>query len=145
MLTSKPGLAEALDNALIGFVTAVNGDGQPQTSPVWFMRDGEDFVVYNRPTAPRLESIAANPQVAFNLRADRAGHAMVSLEGTAAEEASLPPAWQFPGYLEKYDAEIAHLGWTPESFSDDYSVGLRIKVTRVRAFGLNHLNNDGSD
>lgn len=136
MLISTPGLADALDNALIGFLTAVNGSGQPQASPVWFMREGDDIAVYNKPTAPRLVSIEANPRVAFNLRGDRQGHAGVSLEGTATVEPSLPPAWQFPGYVEKYDREIAGLGWTPESFSEDYSVGVRLIVTRVRAFGL---------
>ncbi len=139
MLLSRPGLSEALDVALIGFLTAVNESGQPQSSPVWFIRDGDDLIVYNRPTAPRLTSIASNPRVAFNLRGDRQGHAGVSLEGTAHLEEDLPPAYRFPGYVEKYSHEIAGLGWTPESFSADYSVGLRMKVTRVRAFGLGRL------
>ena len=73
------------------------------------------------------------------LPGDREGHAGVSLEGTAFVDESLPPAHQFPGYLEKYADEIADLGWTPESFASDYSVGLRITLTRVRAFGLRRL------
>ena len=139
MLTSKQGLVEALDNALIGFVTAVDTSGQPQTSPVWFHRDADDIIVYNQPVARRLNSIQSNPKVGFNLRGDAQGHAGVSLEGTAVVEESLPPAWEFPGYLDKYAGKIADLGWTPQSFSDDYSVGVRITVTRVRAFGLSKL------
>lgn len=136
MLTSRPGLSKTLDQALIGHLTAVNATGQPQTSPVWFLRDGEGIVVYNRPTAARLRSIAGNPRVAFSLRGDREGHAVVTMEGSAVEEPGLPPAKDFPGYVDKYHAEIAHLGWTPQSFSDDYSVGIRITVTRVRSWGL---------
>lgn len=139
MLSSKPGLNEAIDRSLIGFLTAVNAAGQPQASPVWFLRDGEDLIVYNRPTAARLESIVSNPRVALNLRGDRQGHAGVSLEGTAEVDESLPPAHQFPEYVEKYADEIAGLGWTPESFAADYSVGIRMSVTRVRAFGLRLL------
>jgi PPOX class probable F420-dependent enzyme len=139
MLTETPGLADSLDHALIGFLTAVNDKGQPQTSPVWFVRQGDDIVVYNKPNSPRLRSIAANPRVALNLRGDREGHAGVSLEGMAVVEPGLPPGKDFPGYLGKYEAQIAHLGWTPESFSDDYSVGVRLTVTRVRAFGLDRL------
>ena len=142
MLTSNTALAEALDSAIIGFLTAVNHRGQPQTSPVWYIRDGEDLVVYNRPTAARLQSIANNNRVAFTLRADRGAKSGISLEGTAVVDSSLPPAVDFPGYVDRYGGEIADLGWTPESFSTDYSVGLRITVTRVRNWGVEKLNAD---
>ena len=140
MLTSDTGLAKALDSAIIGFLTAVNHRGQPQTSPVWYIRDGEDLVVYNRPTAARLQSIANNNRVAFTLRADRGAKSGISLEGTAVVDSSLPPAVDFPGYVDRYAGEIADLGWTPESFSTDYPVGLRITVTRVRNWGVEKLN-----
>jgi PPOX class probable F420-dependent enzyme len=140
MLTSNTGIAKALDSAIIGFLTAVNGRGQPQTSPVWYIRDGEDLVVYNRPTAARLRSIVVNNRVAFNLRADRRAMSGISLEGTAVVDSDLPPAVDFPGYVDRYGKEIARLGWTPESFSSDYSVGLRITVTRVRNWGVDKLN-----
>ncbi len=139
MLSNTEDLTQLLDQKFIAFLTAVNEDGQPQTSPVWFHRHGEDIVVYNRPTARRLRSIAANPRVALNLRADRHGHAVVSLEGSASIDQDLPPAEDLPGYAEKYETEIADLGWTPESFSDDYSVGLRVTITRVRARGVSGL------
>ncbi len=140
MLTNRTALATILDRDLIGFLTAVDGDGQPQTSPVWFVRDGDDIVVYNKPDTPRLDSIAANPKVAFNLRGDRAAIGMAVFEGNAVLEPDLPPAEDFPGYVEKYHREIESLGWTPETFSADYSVGIRITVTRVRAGGLEHLD-----
>ena len=136
MISQHKGLTEALDDDLIGFLAAVNDKGQPQTSPVWFIRDGEDLVVYNRPDALRLKSIAGNPRVAFNLRADRRGSSGVTLEADAAIDDSLPPATEFPGYLEKYAADIERLGWTPESFSTDYPTAIRLKVTRVRAWGI---------
>ena len=63
----------------------------------------------------------------------------MTLEGTAVVEEGLPLAKDFPGYEEKYAEEIAGLGWTPQSFSDDYPVGIRITVTRVRAFGVTSL------
>lgn len=138
MITNTAGLAEILDRDLIGFLTAVNEQGQPQTAPVWFVRDGDDLVVYNQPTTPRLTSIAANPRVSFVLRGDPRGSGMASFEGSAAVE-DLPPAKDFPGYLEKYAGEIEHLGWTPESFSEDYRIGVRITITRVRTFGLEHV------
>lgn len=138
MLTETPGLTEALDTDLVGFLTAVDESGQPQTSPVWFLREGDDILVFNKPTSQRLASIAVNPKVAFNLRADLRARATVSIEGNALVDA-LPDASDIPRYVEKYGREIERLKWTPASFSSDYSVGIRIVVTRVRAWGLKHL------
>ena len=139
MISQTNNLSELLDQEVVAFLTAVREDGQPQTSPVWYMRDGDDIVVYNRPEARRLRSIKTNPHVAFNLRADTGGRSGVTLEGNALVEESLPPAEDFPGYEAKYAAEIAGLGWTPQSFSDDYPVGIRINVTRVRSWGVDNL------
>ena len=142
MFSDTPGLTDALDADLVGFLTAVNTKGQPQTSPIWFIRDGEDIVIYNRTRAARLRSIAENSRVAFNLRADAGGHSGISLEGKAVVEDSLPPAKEFPGYVDKYDGAIAELGMTPESFSDVYSVGIRVTVSRVRAWRVDRLIED---
>ena len=141
MLAQTEGLSELLDHQVIGFLTAVKEDGQPQTSPAWYMRNSDDIVIYNRPPARRLRSIETNPNVDFNLRADVGARSGVTLEGTAVLEKGLPPAKDFPGYETKYADEIAGLGWTPQSFSDDYPVGIRITVTRVRAWGVKNLLN----
>ena len=90
MLSNTPGLSELLDQKVIGFLTAVKEDGQPQTSPIWFMRDGDDIVIYNRSRARRLRSIQTNPRVAFNLRADVGARSGLTLEGTAVVEQDLP-------------------------------------------------------
>lgn len=139
MLTDNPRLARILDNDLIGFITAVNEEGQSQTSPVWFFRDGDEIVIYNRPDTPRFAAIEANPKISFNLRGDRRARGAVTIEAVAQRE-ELPPAQEFPGYLEKYAREIERLGWTPEVFSNQYSAGLRLVVTRLRAWGLETLD-----
>jgi PPOX class probable F420-dependent enzyme len=139
MVTDPPTVASILDHDLIGFLTAVDRGGQPQTAPVWFVRDGDDIVVYNKPDTPRLDSIAANPKIALNLRGDGRATGAVLIEGIATRDADIPPAKDFPGYVDKYAREIERLGWTPESFSSDYSAGIRILVTRTRAWGLDAL------
>lgn len=136
MVMLKERIREILDRDLIGFITAVDESGQPQTAPVWFVRDGDDLIVYNKPETPRFASIAANPRVAFTLRGDEKARSLVTMEGLATKEENLPPAEDFPGYLDKYAAEIAALGWTPDTFSADYTTPIRIVVTRVRSWGL---------
>lgn len=129
-----------MDSDLVGFLTAINVRHQPQTSPIWFMRDGDDIVVYNKSDAARLRSIGSNSKVAFNLRADQRGQSGVTLEANASIDEALPPAKDFPGYVNKYGREIERLGWTPDSFSTDYSVGIRLVVTRLRAWGVDKLS-----
>jgi PPOX class probable F420-dependent enzyme len=140
MFSANETLARILDRELIGFLTAVDPSGQPQTAPVWFVRDGEDIVVYNRPDTPRLASIAVNPKVALALRGDRRGMGGVSIEAIATHDESMPSPQDFPGYLEKYREEIGLIGYTPEDFSAAYGSGVRLVVTRVRAFGLEHFD-----
>jgi PPOX class probable F420-dependent enzyme len=140
MLSDNEQLARILDRELIGFLTAVAPSGQPQTAPVWFVRDGDDIVVYNQPNTPRLASIAVNPKVALTLRGDPRGMGGVSIEASAARDDTMPSPSDFPGYLDKYAAEIELIGYTPEQFSVGYRTGVRLTVNRVRAFGLEHLD-----
>ena len=45
--------SERLETELIGWLTTINPDGQPQSSPIWFLwRDGE-VLVYSHVRAPR--------------------------------------------------------------------------------------------
>ena len=135
MLTDSPRLVAVLDDEVIGFLTHVNEEGQPQTSPVWFLRVDDEIVVYNKPDTARLDAIDANPKVAFNLRGDRRADAVVTMEGMA-RRSELSPATELPGYLDKYARDIERLGWTPESFSADYRSAITITITRVRSWGL---------
>jgi PPOX class probable F420-dependent enzyme len=132
MLTSDPKLAAELDRDLIGLLTTVNANGQPQTSPIWFLREGEDVVIYSEPSTGKLRNIAANPRVALALRGDEEGDTVYTLQGAASVDTSLVPADRDPAYLAKYRGQIERLGWTPAVFATRYSVGIRIVVDRVR-------------
>ncbi|MEP6640540.1 MAG: TIGR03667 family PPOX class F420-dependent oxidoreductase [Gaiellales bacterium] len=105
--------------------------GVPQPSPVWFLLDGESFLVYSRPGAPKLRNIGANPRVALHLNDDGTGGDVVVVSARAAQSDD-PPADQVPAYVEKYLGLIEGNNWTPASFAADYSVPIRIAPTRVR-------------
>lgn len=139
MLSDRPEVFSALDKAEICHLTAVSPHGQPQTTPVWFLRDGDDLIVYNKPTSPRLASIAANDRVSVVLRGDVAASGAVIVEGRARVDDTLPSPDAWPEYLAKYEGAIAGLGWTPQQFAQEYSVGVRITPTRVRAWGIDHV------
>jgi PPOX class probable F420-dependent enzyme len=134
VLENRPELAGSLDDDLVGWLTTVTESGQPQSSVVWFLREGDDLLVYSKPDATKIRNISANQKVAFSLRTDEMGDSMTTLEGTATLVESPTPPHQDPAYFTKYQDQIKRLGWTPEQFSDDYSALIRITVSRVRSW-----------
>lgn len=133
MLNSYPEVVELLNNELVGWLTTVTPEGQPQAQPVWHEIDGQDLVVFNRPTARRLVNIASNPRVSYNLRGDRHGDLVISMEGRAALDASLGSPIANSRYVAKYSQEMVRLGWSPAEYDAEFSTPLRITLTRIRA------------
>lgn len=133
MVTIAPPIAERLDRALITWLTTVTADGQPQSSPVWFLRDGERIVVYSLADAPRVRNVRANPRVSLNLNATDDGSEVLTIEGTAVLEDG-PPSTDLPDYQAKYLGLITAYSWTPESFARDYPQRIVITPTRIRSY-----------
>ena len=123
-----------LEHEPIIWLTTVNESGQPQSSPVWFLLDGDDIVVYSKPTTAKVRNIGSNPRVALNLDGNGQGGDIVTLEGLAAVAHDQVGAHEWPAFVDKYRRFIARGGWTPESFSAEYSLPIRIEVTKVRAW-----------
>jgi PPOX class probable F420-dependent enzyme len=134
MLENRPELAGRLDEDLVGWLTTVTPSGQPQSSVVWYLRDGEDLLIYSKPDATKLANIAANPKVAFNLRGDLEGDIMATFEATATIVANPTPPHEDAAYLGKYRGQIERLGWTLEQFANDYSALIRLRIDRTRAW-----------
>jgi PPOX class probable F420-dependent enzyme len=116
---------------VVGWLTTVSPKGSPVPSPIWFLWDGETFLMYSQPHAPRIRNITANPRVSLNLDGDSVGGNIVIVSGTAAVSDD-PPAPAVPAYMAKYATMIEEEGWTPESFAADYSTPVRITPTRLR-------------
>ena len=124
--------ARRLREAPIAWLTTVDRVGTPQPVPVWFLWNGDRSVlVYSQEMTPKLRNIGANPRVALHLDGDGRGGDIVVVSASASESAD-PPASQMPTYVAKYGRLIAGNGWTPESFSADYSVPVRLAARRLR-------------
>jgi PPOX class probable F420-dependent enzyme len=126
--------ARRLREEIIGWLTTVSPKGQPQPIPVWFLWDGAgSILLYSRPDKRKLANIAANPHVSLNLDSDgiEADIVVVWGEMRASDD---PPSNEVAEYLDKYRERIAALNWTPESFAADFSVALRIDVTRIHGW-----------
>jgi PPOX class probable F420-dependent enzyme len=118
----------------IVWLTTVRADGQAQATPVWFLWDGETFLLYSQPGAQKVRNLAANPKVALHLDDDGSGGDVVTVEGTATVEPDTPRADRVDGYLAKYQTAIEALGYEPGPFARTYSTAIRIRPTRVRVF-----------
>jgi len=125
---------ERLRTEPIAWLTTVGADGRPQSTPVWFLWDGESFLLYSRPGRPKLRNVAANPHVSLHLEGDGVGGDNVVFEGTAALAPDAPPADSVAAYIEKYRTRIDSYGWTPAAFAADYVVAIRIRPERVRVW-----------
>lgn len=118
----------------IAWLTTVRPDGQPQTSPVWFLYHGGEFLVYSKAGTARTANLAANPRVSLNLDGNGEGGDIVTVEGTARIDREAPASTEVAAYQGKYAAMIVRHGWTPQSFAADYPIPIRITPTRARAW-----------
>jgi PPOX class probable F420-dependent enzyme len=126
-------IARRLAGEPIGWLTTVNPGGQPQSSPVWFVWDGESLWLRSQPHAGKVRNVEENPGVAFHLADDGHGGSIVTIEGRASVD--VDPADVMDAYLAKYDQAIrGALQTTPEQLAADYSTTIRITPTRARAW-----------
>jgi len=124
--------ARHLTDEIVVWLTTVSPRGAPLPMPVWFLWDGEDYVVvYSQPGA-RVRNLESNPHVTLNFAGDGGGGDIVVLSGTATADPALPPANEDADYVTKYRDQIARIGLTPETFALRYEIPVRIQLTRVR-------------
>lgn len=129
--TEAGGRAERrLHEEEIAWLTTVRQDGQPQSVPVWFLWDGQTFLIYSQPGRQKLRNIAKNPRIDLNLNSNAHGGDVVRVEGMAEIVEDAPSATEVPEYVEKYRTAIARIGFEPEGFARAYSVPLRVTPTR---------------
>jgi PPOX class probable F420-dependent enzyme len=123
---------DRLRREVIVWLTTVRSDGQPQSSPVWFLWDGRTFLIYSLPTSQKVPNIRGNGRVSLHLDDDGVGGDIVSIEGQASIGGSERPVNEVPEYVEKYRELIAELGSGPDEFAGAYSVAIRVTPTRWR-------------
>jgi PPOX class probable F420-dependent enzyme len=136
-LTSDFGRAvqQHIEDQTVIWLTTVDSNLAPQPRPVWFIWDNDSFLIFSQAQAYKVKHIARNPKVALHFNTDETGdqHVIV-FTGEASIEPNHPPAHQVPAYFEKYEEDIASLEMTPEEFSREYSVAIKIRPTEVRGW-----------
>ena len=91
----NPKHAEALRRLreeTIIWLTTVTASGQPQSTPLWFLWDGEEFLIYGSKDGPKTRNIERNPRVSLHLEGNGRGGGNVIFEGTARVDSDGPRA-----------------------------------------------------
>src|ERR1700694_2951330 len=120
-----------LEREVVLWLATSGAEGRPHVVPVWFLWDGDSFLIYSLP-GQKVRDIEANPLVAMHLNSNEEGGDVVRIDGIAARLRRYPAAHRVPAYVRKYRALIKSYAWTAESFAKDYHVVLRIRPTRFR-------------
>jgi PPOX class probable F420-dependent enzyme len=121
-----------LRHNVIAWLTTVRPNGQPVTTPVWYLhREDETILVYSQPQSAKLRNIRANPRISLVLDVSDLGRNVVRIEGTAVRTSDEASADQQPAYVAKYAERLGALFDTPEHFAELFSVALIITPTKL--------------
>jgi len=117
------------------WLTTVDSTNTPQPRPVWFIWDKDSFLIFSQPNAHKVAHIKRNSFVSLHFNTDETGDEdVVVYSGIASIDAMVKPAHKLSAYFRKYKTGIQKIGMTPEQFSADYSVAIRIKPSSLRGW-----------
>jgi PPOX class probable F420-dependent enzyme len=125
-------VAAHLRDEIVVWMTVVAPRSGPIPMPVWFLWEGGETVRMFSRDGARIRNLEANPLVSLNFGGDGRGGDIVVLSGRAIVERDGPKTPEVGAYVQKYAEHIERIGHTPESFGDDYSVPVRIELTKLR-------------
>ena len=129
----QDGPARRLSGESVAWLTTAGSDGQPQSSPIWFVWDGASVWLRSQADAGKVRNIRANPRVAFHLADDGHGGDIVTIEGRASIEDV--PQDLTEAYVSKYgDAIRDELKSSVEQIAAEYPTTIRILPTRARVW-----------
>jgi PPOX class probable F420-dependent enzyme len=124
-----------LQEEYVIWLTTVDSNLTPQPRPVWFIWENDSFLIFSQAKAHKVAHIQKNPRVALHFNTDETGDKNVIIfVGDASIDAHYSPAHEVPEYFKKYMQGISELDMTPDEFSNEYSVAIRIRPTEIRGW-----------
>ena len=116
----------------VAWLTTITDAGAPAPNPVWFVRQGDDLVVFAEPSSRKVHNIEQRPLVSLHFNSDAHGGDIVIVNGTAELAHNQPPS-ATDEYVDKYEAAITgELQTTVAELDAQYNTRIRIRPTKVR-------------
>ena len=113
------------------WLNTVRPDGRPHAVAVWFLWDGETFLIFSQPHTQHVRNLQHNTNVLLAVDDTHKGADPITIEGIARLLAPGEVGTTNPAYVEKYGEAIKQIGFTPEQMAAEYSQPIRITPTRV--------------
>jgi PPOX class probable F420-dependent enzyme len=124
-----------LKNEYILWLTTVDSRLTPQPRPVWFLWQNDSILIFSKPDAYKVKHIEKHSKVSIHFNTDKTGDRhVIILTGEAKIDPSISSAMEVAAYLEKYKTGITDLNMTPEGFSTEYSIAIRITPSDLRGW-----------
>jgi PPOX class probable F420-dependent enzyme len=127
-------VARRLDDDEVIWLTTVDPDGAPSSTPVWFLWNGRNFLIYSQSGRPKLRNIELNQRVSLHLNSDDEGENVVIITGSAHVDPNAASVAQTDDYVAKYREGIKRIGMTVEEMSSSYSVPIRVEPEHIRSW-----------
>jgi PPOX class probable F420-dependent enzyme len=103
--------------------------------PVWFLWDGETFLIFSQPGNLKIRNVQRNPHITLALDGTKQGGDVVTVEGEAELLSEPSHNMRVPAFGEKYASLLKAMGADPERMVEDYSQPIRIKPTKFLSWG----------
>jgi PPOX class probable F420-dependent enzyme len=112
------------------WLTTVRADGRPHTVAVWFLWDGEKFLIFSEPNKQKLRNLQHNSHVTLALDDTHGGGDVIVIDGEAELITDPDVNATLAGFAQKYDAFFKRMGSSAAEMAKSYSQGIRITPTK---------------
>jgi len=89
-------------------------------------------LLFSQPNKQKVRNLRKNARVTLALDDTQEGEDVVIVEGTAELLDDPALSMRMPEYVEKYGAMMQDMGYTPEIYAGEFSLGIRITPTKIR-------------
>jgi PPOX class probable F420-dependent enzyme len=112
------------------WLTTVRSDGRPHAVAVWFLWDGEKFLIFSQPNTQKLRNLQHSSHVTLALDDTHGGGDVIVIDGEAELLTNPDVNAALPAFAEKYAENLQRMGTSAEAMAKSYSQGIRITPTK---------------
>ncbi|HZU65805.1 MAG TPA: TIGR03667 family PPOX class F420-dependent oxidoreductase [Ktedonobacteraceae bacterium] len=121
---------QRLRSDLIIWLTTVRPDGRPHMVAVWFLWDGEQFLIFSQPNTQKVRNLRHSSHVTLALDNTDGGEDVIVIDGEAELLTDPDINATLAAYKQKYAADFKEMNTTAEEMAKSYSQGIRVRPTK---------------
>jgi PPOX class probable F420-dependent enzyme len=112
------------------WLTTVRAGGRPHMVAVWFLWDGEQFLIFSQPNTQKIRNLRQNSHVTLALDDTHEGEDVIVIDGEAELLNNPDVSATLAAYTQKYAESMQAMNMTAEQMAQTYSQGIRIRPTK---------------